>query len=116
MNNYTVGIAAEEAAARYLIGCGMSILERNYRTGKLEVDIVAQQENELVFVEVKKRTTTSGADPVARVDERKQQRLVEAASNYIHEKDIDAECRFDILAINSEEEIEHIKGAFNPTW
>ncbi len=116
MNNYAVGIAAEEVATRYLIGCGMHILERNYRTGHLEVDVVAMDGNELVFVEVKKRTTATGGSPIARVDEQKQLRLVEAASNYIREKDIDAECRFDVLGINEEKDIEHLKGAFNPSW
>jgi putative endonuclease len=73
------GKIAEDIAATYLADRGYKIIERNFlcRTG--EVDIIAEHDGCLVFVEVRSRHSRSTYDPVYSVDRRKQNRIVRAA-------------------------------------
>lgn len=115
-----LGKAGEDLAAGFLEAKGYTILDRNYRFLKAEVDIVALnfEQPELVFVEVKTRTY-AGPDaplPEESVSAAKQNLIFRAADAYIYEKQMrTVPIRFDIVAVQIHPEhplIHHIEDAF----
>ena len=109
------GMAAEEAAALFLEGKGIRILERNFRSYHGEIDIIASSaENDLIFCEVKYRATYSCGDPLEAVDYRKQCRISRTALCYCarHHYPLDTSCRFDVIAIDGDGNIRHLENAF----
>jgi putative endonuclease len=110
------GKEGENLAAKYLQSNGLKILERNYRYGRGEIDIVAEEGNELVFVEVKSRRSQSFGIPEEAVTEGKQNQVYAVAEGYLYEKEVeDRPCRFDIVAVEfrgTSIEIRHIRNAF----
>ena len=115
-----LGKWGEELAERYLIGKGYYIRDHDWKFGKRDLDIIAvsEQQNLLVFVEVKTRQDDKFIEPEAAVDLRKIRNLGIAANAYIEEFALDYEIRFDILTIVGTEaahaRIEHTENAFNP--
>ncbi|PTL33291.1 endonuclease [Prevotella sp. oral taxon 376] len=115
-----LGKWGEELAERYLIGKGYYIRDHDWKFGKRDLDIIAvsEQQNLLVFVEVKTRQDDKFIEPEAAVDLRKIRNLGIAANAYIKEFALDYEIRFDILTIVGTEaahaRIEHTENAFNP--
>lgn len=110
-----LGQAGEDRAARFLEKRKYRILERNYRTPSGEIDLIALHEGELVFVEVKTRTSGAFGAPELAVNPRKQLRMVKAALGYLKYKNLhQMPCRFDVVAIShaSDTEIEVIRHAF----
>lgn len=110
------GKIAETIAAEFLITQGYTVRERNWRCGHLEIDIIAQKENIIVFVEVKARNGKY-SDPLDAVDNKKIKRITNAANGYISSLQYDFDCRFDIIAITGNEKdysLEHIEDAFIP--
>lgn len=94
-----LGKKGEKLAIEYLIKKGYEIVETNYRFQKAEVDIIAKKENILVGVEVKTRSTNEFGNPQDFVNPKKIKLLITAINNYVIEKDLDTEVRFDIIAI-----------------
>ncbi|MBO4353481.1 MAG: YraN family protein [Clostridia bacterium] len=88
MKKSELGLRGETLAAEYLKEKGYDIIERNYRSGHLETDIVCENDERLVFVEVKTRTPASArfARPSAAVDAKKAARLIACAEAYMREK------------------------------
>jgi putative endonuclease len=78
-----VGAAGEDLAALWLRRAGLRILARNYRCAGGEVDIVAEERGELVFVEVRTRRRGGLVGPEESLTRRKQARLVHAAEHYL---------------------------------
>lgn len=116
--HYDLGKQGEEIAANYLAGKGYQIIERNWRFGKDEIDIIAEHDNFLVVVEVKTRSSSFYGNPEEAVDEQKQRFLIRATNEYVNQKEIDLEVRFDIFSIiieSNNQTINHIKDAFYPT-
>lgn len=110
-----LGKAGEDRAARFLEKRGYRILERNFRMPFGEIDLIALHQGELVFVEVKTRTSGAFGAPELAVNPRKQQRMVRAALGYLKYKNLhQMPCRFDVVAISpsTEKEIEVIPNAF----
>ena len=113
-----LGKKGEDIAARFLAGKGYNIVERNWRTGRDEIDIIAYDRDTLVIVEVKTRSTDFFGEPEEAVTEKKQKFLVRAAEEYVNQKEIDSEIRFDIISIiieRGKETVKHIEDAFYPT-
>ena len=113
------GLAGEDQAANLLIQKGYTILERNWRCGHLEVDIIAENTDYLVIVEVKTRKNTLFGNPEIFVDKQKQRHLIRAAMYYAKFKGVTKEIRFDIVSVvNSPDchEVNHIENAFKPKW
>lgn len=112
-----VGIRGENLAVEFLIKKGYKIIERNWRFRKAELDMIAKIGNQLVVVEVKTRTSEHFENPKEAVTITKQRNIVRATDAYIQEKEIDLECRFDIVSVlilNEKVSIEHIEDAFYP--
>ncbi len=110
-----LGKQGEEAAARFLMFHDYSILERNWRSGHLEVDIIAQKRGLLVFVEVKTLANTNVMNPEERVDAEKRDNIVRAAKAYLSIHDLDQQVRFDIISVTGEAppfSVRHIENAF----
>jgi putative endonuclease len=95
-----LGRRGEAAAARYLEGQGLSILERNFRTRSGEVDLIARDDaGMLVFVEVKSRTGSERGDGLERIDFRKARRIRRAAWYYCKRHPRDLPCRIDGILV-----------------
>ena len=77
------GVTGEQMAARYLEDQGYVILDRNYRKGHKEVDIIALDHGELVVIEVKTRTNEDLFAAEQAVDHRKRQNIIRVANNYM---------------------------------
>ncbi len=96
----TTGKTGEDLAASVLVKKGFKILQRNYRYGKGEIDIVAKDGNVLVFIEVKTRKNLEYGPPETAVTKNKQRQIRKIAEAYLFEKEIgDTDCRFDVVAI-----------------
>lgn len=114
------GQLGEQAACNFLKEQGYSIACRNWRTGRLEVDIICfDQMNTLVFVEVKTRSSKHFGAPGNFVDAKKRRHLMTAAEAYCQKFEHSAEIRFDIISIilvnETIQEIEHFCDAFYET-
>ncbi len=94
-----LGREGEDAAARYLLRQGYTILERNWRTAHLEVDIVADWYGEVVFVEVKTRHDERFAPARQAVTEAKKRNILHAAREYMHSLGDPRPFRFDIITV-----------------
>lgn len=94
-----LGQTGEEAACRYLSHAGYTLLDRNWRDGHLEIDIVAEWYGEVVFVEVKTRRDEDYLPAVEAVDLRKKENLLRAARAYMAVHQLDQPCRFDIITV-----------------
>lgn len=110
-----LGKKGEQAAAEFMKGKGYKILKRNWTMHRHEIDIVAEDEEFIIFVEVKTRTSRQWGNPEDFIGKTKIRRIVEAADLYLQLKDIDKPARFDIISAvwdGEAFEIEHIDDAF----
>ena len=109
------GNKAENKAAEYLKSKGYRILERNFLCPQGEVDIIAQKDDAIIFVEVKQRSSKAFGGGVAAVTKAKQQKVGAAAMFYLKQyKKAYGALMFDIIAI-TEGKLEHIQNAFTPS-
>lgn len=110
-----LGKLGEEMAVAHLQKQGYQILQTNYVFQKAEIDIIAQKSDVLAIVEVKTRSSLDFGLPQEFVKPKKIQLLVKAVNEYVQQNDIDAEVRFDIISVfsnNGKFEIEHLQDAF----
>ncbi len=114
-----LGKWGEQLAVDMLVTKGYAIAERNWRTGDMEIDIVAMKGARIVFVEVKTRSD-NGFDPADAVDRRRMMRMVRAADSYVRSHGIPHEVQFDVVFVVGSPlgavppRIEHIEDAFLP--
>jgi len=110
------GKEGEDLAVSFLVEKGFEIIERNYRYGKGELDIIARDKEFLVFVEVKSRESLEYGKPEEAITKRKMSQVRKITEAYLAEKDIREEnIRFDVVAIlflNDEVTINHYENAF----
>lgn len=115
-----LGKNGENQAAAYLEAQGYVIRHRNWRSGKKELDLVAEKDGELVVVEVKTRQNLNYGLPQEAVGERKTRRIVDSTDAYLRKFGLDLPVRFDIITLTGNEapfHIEHIRDAFlPPVW
>lgn len=113
-----IGRWGEGIAVGHIVKCGWEILERNWRLGRLEVDVVARDGPWLVLVEVKTRTEPVQADWHRMVSTAQQQRLIRAARAYLQRHPSrDLEVRFDVIAVLRNRyghRVIHTENAFYP--
>ncbi|KPL02994.1 MAG: hypothetical protein AMJ73_07825 [candidate division Zixibacteria bacterium SM1_73] len=111
-----LGKSGEDLAVSFLKKKGLEILERNYRFGHKEIDIIGKDKNTIVFIEVKAGRSKDFGSPQERVNLRKQKSMIEVAQDYIQKSNFsDVDFRFDVVAVSFEKgdrKIEHIKNAF----
>lgn len=108
-----LGKWGEDQAAAFLERHGYHIIERDWKSGRRDIDIIATDGKEVVFVEVKTRRNRLFGEPEEAVDYRKLQSLRLAINHYIKYHRINNEVRFDIISvvgmIGGQLEIDHIK-------
>lgn len=114
LDNVKKGKIGEEIARRYLILIGMEIICSNYRTKFGEIDIIAKLKNQIIFIEVKSRSSTEYGLACEAVDYKKIGKITSVAKYYLLTNNIkNFEIRFDVIEVYfGEEKINHIKGAF----
>ena len=113
-----LGRQGEDIASSFLEKKGYKIVVRNCKMGTNEIDIIAENEKFIVFVEVKTRSENYLEHPCTAVATSKQKSIIKTADKYIRQYNIDKESRFDIITIiknKGEFEIAHIENAFYPT-
>ena len=111
------GRAAEELAAAFLTRRGYTVISRNYRCPRGEIDIVARKDGLLCIVEVRSRATAAFGHPVETVTPAKQRRVALAAAAYLAEHgQEDQPIRFDVVGIveKPRRQLTHIEAAFEP--
>ncbi|MFZ5774687.1 MAG: YraN family protein [Thermodesulfobacteriota bacterium] len=116
-----LGRQGEEIACAYLLRHGYRVLARNYRTRQAEVDIVAEEGGELVFVEVKTRRGRNCGHPLEAVTPAKCRHLSMAALHYLSQTGKhDQPARFDVVAVslgdNGGHEVELVRNAFDLSY
>lgn len=119
-----LGKMGEELACEYLTGRGHQILERNWRSGHLEVDIISLARDGLHFVEVKSRVAPVSAAPEENVGYAKQRKIVAAATKYLHSKEFsdisgNFEIHFDVFSAIFEgesSEVTYFPDAYIPIY
>jgi putative endonuclease len=109
---------AEDKACEWLEQHNHTILDRNYRFMRSEVDIVAFEPNEIVFVEVRSVSKPLFGRPEETISEQKKKHLYLAAEAWLHERKMEgARIRFDVISIvgafeSTDPEITHFRNAF----
>ena len=100
MHSRDIGALGEKIAAEYLTGLGYMIRERNFRSREGEIDIIAEKDDFLVFIEVRTRTSNSYGTPEESVTAQKKERLIALAEAYIEDReDLPSSWRIDVVAI-----------------
>ena len=108
-----LGRAGEVKAAEFLKKKGYKILTKNYKTHIGEIDIIAEDNGTVVFVEVKTRVDDAFGVPSEAVTEKKIRKYEKVATEYlIRERSLDVLCRFDVIEIENGQ-INHIINAFS---
>lgn len=114
-----LGNAGEDCAANYLERRGYRIIARNYRIRSAEIDIIAERDNVVAFVEVKTRSDVRHGLPVEAVNFRKQKKIIEAANVFLQQEEFcECACRFDVVEVYSNGSnfaVNHIENAFEIT-
>ena len=111
-----LGEEGEKIAVRYLQSKGYIIYEMNWRFGKLEVDIIAEDGRELIFIEVKSRSSEIYGRPEEAIDGVKELAILNAAEIYVRDFNLEIEVRFDVISViinKNKSKIRHIIDAFS---
>ena len=118
-----LGKKGEDLACEHLTSLGHTVIERNWRSGHLEIDIISVDADGIHFVEVKTRRNNVQAPPQDNVDRTKQMRIVRAAGRFLKSGKGSAfsgrECLFDIIAvtfIENNARIEYFPQAYIPIY
>lgn len=116
--SHNLGQEGEDLAAKHLEKAGYKILFRNWKWGKHEIDIIAENNDFIIFAEVKTRSDDFQMHPVTAVTREKQKSIIRAANGYVQKFRIDKEGRFDVVTVIKSVDsfkIDHIERAFYPT-
>ncbi len=116
-NKRDIGKEGEDIAAKYLTEKGFEIIARNYHYSHGEIDIIANHNQQLVFIEVKSRLNLEYGEPEYAINLKKIKQIKKMAELYLFDKEIEeADCRFDVVAIilgdSSNPIITHYENAF----
>ncbi|MBO5478323.1 MAG: YraN family protein [Clostridia bacterium] len=110
---HETGKLGEDLACRYLQNQGYKILERNFKARQGEIDIIAMDKKELVFIEVKTRTNINYGKPVEAVGSKKQKHLIKTVEYYLYSRNLENEfIRIDVIEIylyHNKYRVNHIK-------
>jgi len=117
MRSKNLGEYGEELAVKHLQKNKYTVLDRNYRWQKIEIDIIAIKNGQLIACEVKTRSSMKIGQPYRAVNQKKQQRIIRAINHYLESKKWNIDVQFDVLSIIHNRnctEVDHISNAFVP--
>ena len=110
---HEIGKIGEELACKYLEDNGYKIVERNFEAKQGEIDIIALDKQEIVFIEVKTRTSKKYGEPAEAVNQTKQKHLIKTIKYYLYIRNLENEfIRIDIIEIyisKNKYKVNHIK-------
>lgn len=113
---FDLGKKGEDIAVNFLKHKGFKILERNFRYGRKDIDIICKDGRTIVFVEVKAGRSKRFGAPIERVNDKKQRNVAQVAKSFIQQNNcLGYDFRFDVMAIDSKrraKKINHIRNAF----
>ncbi len=116
MNLGAIGKKGEDMVASFLRKKGYTVIKRNYISRFGEIDIIAQMEDMILFVEVKTRKENSLVKPLEAVDNKKVQRMILTAEDYLSKTEVALQPRFDVAEVTVKEDggfcLNYIKNAF----
>ena len=117
MSTVSIGAQAENLARQYLETQGLIFIEKNYRVKCGEIDLIMQDNEELVFVEVRYRKQQRYGKSIETINSFKCRKLTKTAQYYLQQRQIDdtVMCRFDVLGIDiAKQQVEYswLKNAF----
>jgi len=118
-NKRDIGKEGEEIAAKFLVENGFQIIERNFQFSNIgEIDIVAKDQQQTVFVEVKSRLNLEFGEPELAVTPKKIRQIKRMAELYLFNKGIEEiDCRFDVIAViigdGKKPAVTHYENAFD---
>ncbi len=117
-NKLSIGSKGKKIACKSIKKNGYKIIEKNYRTKYGEIDIIAEQENTMCFIEVKARSSSDYGSPEEFVTKRKQKKLWRTSCIYINKNSIEnKDFRFDVVAVDlKSEETIIFPNAFQPDY
>ncbi|MGF1642600.1 MAG: YraN family protein [Thiotrichales bacterium] len=107
------GDEAEKAALAHLRAAGLSLIEANFRSRFGEIDLIMRDGDSLVFVEVRYRKNARFGGSAASVDRTKQQRLTRTGLVYLQTRRINSPCRFDVVAVSGDGQLDWLPNAFD---
>jgi len=121
LHNKILGNFGEDAAAQHLCDKGYTIVAQNFRIRTAEIDIIAQLDNCLTFIEVKTRQSADFGTPAEAVNARKRQKIELAVNHYLAENDWNGDIRVDVVEVYGTlergrflvNEINHIENVVN---
>lgn len=97
---HEIGKLGEDYAVKYLENVGYKVIERNFECRQGEIDIIAIDREELVFIEVKTRTNVKYGEPIEAVDMNKQKHLIKSIKYYLYSRHLENEfVRIDIIEV-----------------
>lgn len=114
--NQILGKLGEDIAVQYLLDNGYKVIDRNYRFGRNEIDIIVTNQKQIVFVEVKTRNNNIIGEPYQAVTRKKQKQIIKVAHHFLVENCVELDARLDVISIVMNEKkflIEHIEAAFH---
>lgn len=107
------GANTEQLACQHLQASGLKLLQQNYRLKMGEIDLIMLDGRTIVFVEVRYRKTSRYGGALHSIDPRKQARIIRTAQHYLQYRAPDAQARFDVVAVEGDNDIHWIKNAFD---
>lgn len=113
-NNLSSGLLSEKQACDFLKTKGLRLITKNYRCLYGEIDLIMQENDTLVFIEVRLRSHMDYGTALESIDSRKQQKLLKSATHYLQKHHLidKIDCRFDVVGF-SNSTIDWIKDAFS---
>ena len=119
MKKSETGRRGEDLALAWMQDHGFRLLDRNWRSGHKELDLVMEGDERVHIVEVKTMTPPLLIQPFEKVDPAKQGRLVAAARHYIAQRQVTREVQFDVVSVilgDGQPQVEYIPESFFPIW
>ncbi len=110
-----LGAWGENIACRHLQKLGYILLYRNWRSKKLEIDIIAYHNGLIVIIEVKTRSNNNYGEPISSISKNKEENLRSGALRFLESQELEMELRFDVISIvgnKDQHRLSHIEQAF----
>jgi putative endonuclease len=107
------GTIGEDIARKYLKHEGYKILDANYHASSGEIDIIAKENDTIVFVEVKSATKDTFGNPICWIPIWKQQRIIRTSLIYLKTKGMtESLMRYDVITVDQSKKVFHVRDAF----
>jgi len=106
------GKIAEDEACQFLKTQGLTLVEKNYRCRSGEIDLIMQDQEALVFIEVRYRAKNNYGSALDSVDQSKIQKLISAANHYVSKHQSDQPMRFDVIGFDASLKPNWVSNAF----